>query len=45
MEENIVEKMKMLVYQHFLLFQQSFQKLSFVGLWKPGIVWERVNAQ
>ena len=30
-------------YQHFLLFPQCFQKLSFLGSLKVGIVWERVN--
>ena len=34
--ENIVGKGE---YQHFLLFPQCFQKLSFPELLKVGIVW------
>ena len=41
--ENIVEKGVNASFQHFLLFPQCFQKASFSGSWKPGIVWERVK--
>ena len=37
--ENIVEKGENVGYQHFLLFQQCFQKLSFPGSLEVGIVW------
>ena len=37
--EDIVEKGENAGNQHFLLFQQSFQKASFLGLLKVGIVW------
>ena len=40
--ENIVGKGENVGYQYFLLFQQSFQKASFPGLLKVGIVWKRV---
>ena len=36
--ENIVGKEENAGYQHFLLFPQSFQELSFPGLLKVGIV-------
>ena len=39
MKENIVEKGENAGYQHFLHFPQSFQKVSFSGLWKVEIVW------
>ena len=39
--ENIVGKGENAGYQHFLLFQQCFQKLSSPGSLKVGIVWER----
>ena len=38
-EENIVGKGENAGYQHFFLFPQSFQKLSFSGLMKVLIVW------
>ena len=38
-EKNIVGKGENAGYQHFLLFQQCFQKLSFSGSLKVGIVW------
>ena len=38
-EENIVAKGENAGYQHFLLFQQCFQKLSFDDVLKVGIVW------
>ena len=41
--ENIVGKEENAGYQHFLLFPQCFQKLSFSGLFKVGTVWEGVN--
>ena len=41
--ENNVEKRENAGYQHFLLFPQCFQKASFPGLLKAGIVWERVK--
>ena len=41
--ENIVGKGENAGYQHFLFFPQRFQKLSFSGSLKVGIVWERVN--
>ena len=41
-QENIVGKGENAGYRHFLLFLQCFQKDSFVGPRKPGIVWERV---
>ena len=37
--ENIVGKGENAGYQHFLLFQQCFQKVSLVMLLKGGIVW------
>ena len=37
--ENIVGKGENTIYQHFLLFQQCFQKASFQRLLKPEIVW------
>ena len=39
MVENIVGKGENAGYQHFLLFPQSFQKVSFSGSFKVGIVW------
>ena len=42
--ENIVEKRENAGYQHFLLFLQCFQKASYPGSSKVGIVWLRVNA-
>ena len=41
--ENIVGKGENAGYQHFLLFQQCFQKASPLGSLKVGIVWERVK--
>ena len=38
-EENVVGKGENAGYQHFLLFQHCFQKASFTGLLKFGIVW------
>ena len=37
--ENIVGKGENAGYQHFLLFPQFFQKVSFSGSYKVGIVW------
>ena len=37
--ENIVGKEENAGYQHFLLFPQSFQKATFSGSLKVGIVW------
>ena len=37
--ENIVRKGENAGYQHFLLFPQCFQKASFLGSFKGGIVW------
>ena len=37
--ENIVGKGQNSGYQHFLLFPQCFQKVSYTGLLKVGIVW------
>ena len=37
--ENIVGKGENADFQHFLLYPQSFQKASFLGLLKVGIVW------
>ena len=37
--ENIMARGENAGYQHFLLFPQCFQKLSFSGLSKVGIVW------
>ena len=42
--ENIVVKGEHTGFQHFLLFQQCFQKASFLGSQKPLIVWERVKS-
>ena len=39
--ENIVGKEENAGYQHFLLFQQWFQKASSSGSLKVWIVWER----
>ena len=41
--ENIAGKGENAGYQHFLLFRQCFQKLSFLGSLKVGIVWKRVK--
>ena len=41
--ENIVGKGENAGYQHFLLFPQCFQKLSFSGSLKVGIVWYKVK--
>ena len=43
--ENIVGKGENAGYQHFLLFPQCFQKASFQGSLKVGIVSERVKAE
>ena len=37
--ENIVGKGENAGYQHFLLFQQCFQKATLSGKLKVGIVW------
>ena len=37
--ENFVEKGENAGYKHFLLFPQCFQKASFTGSLKVGIVW------
>ena len=37
--ENIVGKGENAGYQHFLLFQQCFQKASYTESLKVGIVW------
>ena len=37
--KNIVGKGENAGYQHFLLFPKCFQKISFTGLIKVGIVW------
>ena len=42
-QENIVGKGENAGYQHFLLFLQCFQKVSFTGLLKVGIMWQIVN--
>ena len=39
--ENIVRKGENAGYQHFLLFQQCFQKLFYLEVLKVGTVWER----
>ena len=39
LKENIVGKGENAGYQHFLLFPQCFQKVSFSGPLKVGIVW------
>ena len=41
--DNIVGKGENAGYQHFLLFPQCFQKASFQGSFKVGIVWERIK--
>ena len=41
--ENIVGKEENAGYQHFLLFQQCFQKAISLGLLEVGIVWKGVN--
>ena len=41
--EDIVGKGENAGYQHFLLFPQCFQKASFSGSSKVGIVWKRVK--
>ena len=41
--ENIVGKGENVGYQHFLVFPQCFQKASFSGSLKVGIVWYRVK--
>ena len=42
--ENIVGKGEKASNQHFLLFPQFFQKPSFLGSFKVGIVWEQVKS-
>ena len=42
--ESIAGKGENAGYQYFLLFPQCFQKLSFSGALKVGIVWWSVNA-
>ena len=42
-KKKIVEKGENAGYQHFLLFPQCFQKVSFSGSLKVRIVWQRVN--
>ena len=42
--ENIVGKGENAGYQHFLLFPQCFQRLSFSGPLKVGVVWYKVKA-
>ena len=37
--ENIVGKGESGGFQHFILFPQHFQKASFLGSFKVGIVW------
>ena len=44
MVENIVGKGENAGYQHFLLFPQCFQNVSFIGLLKVRIAWKRVNS-
>ena len=41
--ENVVRKGENAGNQHFLLFPQCFQKFTFSGSLKVGIVWYRVN--
>ena len=41
--ENIVGKGENAGYQHFPLFPKCFQKLSFFGSLKVGIVWKRIK--
>ena len=41
--ENIVGKGENAGYQHFLLYPKCFQKTSFSGSFKVGIVWYRVK--
>ena len=41
--ENIVGKGENAGFQHFLLFQQCFQKAIFSGSLKVGILWNRVK--
>ena len=41
--ENIVGKGENAGYQHFRLFPQCFQKASFSGSVKVGIMWKRVK--
>ena len=43
MVENILGNGENAGYQHFLLFLQCFQKASYTGSFKVGIVWQRVN--
>ena len=42
--ENNVGKRENASYQHFLLFPQCFQKVSFPEASNGVIVWERVNS-
>ena len=42
-EENIVGKGENAFYQHFLFIPQCFQKASFSGSLKVGIVWKSVT--
>ena len=41
--ENIVGKGENAGYQHFILFLQCFQKASFPGSLKVGVMWQRVK--
>ena len=40
---NIVEKGENAGYKYFLLVPQCFEKATFSGLLKVGIVWQRVQ--
>ena len=41
--ENTVGKGEIALYEQFLLFPQCFQKIFTTGMYKPGLVWERVK--
>ena len=43
--EKIVGKRENAGYQYFLLFQQCFEKASYPGSLKVGIVWSRGNGK
>ena len=43
--ENAVGKGEIACHEQFLLFSQRFQKTCTADTKKPGLVWERLNAQ
>ena len=42
-ENSLGKKGEIAHYEQFLLFPQCFQKTCTEGMYKPGLLWERVN--